>query len=54
MGLPPDQIEKLLAGSTVAGPPISVQVMVKDWKKYASTGGWGFAHSQTVNLTQRQ
>ena len=43
MGLPPDQIEKLLAGSTVAGPPTNVQFMVKDWKKYASTGGWGFA-----------
>jgi hypothetical protein len=42
-GLPPDQIEKLLAGSTVAGPPTNVQFMVKDWKKYASTGGWGFA-----------
>lgn len=43
MGLLPDQIEKLLTGSTVAGPPTNVQFMVKDWKKYASTGGWGFA-----------
>ena len=42
-GLPPEQIEKLLAGSTVAGPPTNVQFMVKDSKKYASTGGWGFA-----------
>jgi hypothetical protein len=41
-GLPPDQIEKLLAGSTVAGPPTNVQFMIKDWKKYSSTGGWGF------------
>jgi Cytochrome P460 len=27
-----------------AGPPTNVQFMVKDSKKYASTGGWGFAH----------
>ncbi|MFC3677746.1 cytochrome P460 family protein [Ferrovibrio xuzhouensis] len=26
----------------VAGMPTTVQVMVKDTKKYASTGGWGF------------
>ena len=30
--------------SFVAGPPTNVQFMVKDAKKYASTGGWGFAH----------
>jgi hypothetical protein len=42
-GLPPEQIEKLLASSFVAGPPTNVQFMVKDSKKYASTGGWGFA-----------
>ena len=29
--------------SFVAGPPTNVQFMVKDSKKYASTGGWGFA-----------
>jgi Cytochrome P460 len=29
--------------SFVAGPPINVQFMVKDSKKYASTAGWGFA-----------
>src|SRR5271157_4297204 len=29
--------------SFVAGPPINVQFMVKDSKKYTSTGGWGFA-----------
>lgn len=30
--------------SFVAGPPVNgVQFMVKDSKKYASTGGWGFA-----------
>src|SRR5712691_6086320 len=29
----------------VAGPPKNgVQFMVKDSRKYASTGGWGFAH----------
>ena len=42
-GVPPDQITKLLAGSFVAGSPTNVQFMVKDSKKYASTGGWGFA-----------
>ena len=42
-GLPPAQIEKLLAGSLVAGSPMNVQFMVKDSKKFASTGGWGFA-----------
>ena len=30
--------------SFVAGPPTNVQFMVKDSKKYASTGGWEFAH----------
>ena len=31
--------------SFVAGPPKNgVQFMVKDSRKYASTGGWGFAH----------
>jgi len=29
--------------SFVAGSPTNVQFMVKDSKKYASTGGWGFA-----------
>jgi len=29
--------------SFVAGPPINVQFMVKDSKRYAATGGWGFA-----------
>src|SRR5215472_2542161 len=31
------------AQSFVAGPPTNVQFMVKDSKKYAVTGGWGFA-----------
>lgn len=30
--------------SFVAGPPTNVQFMVKDSTKYASTGGWRFAH----------
>jgi hypothetical protein len=42
-GLPAEQIEKLLAASSVAGPATNVQFMVKDSKKYAATGGWGFA-----------
>jgi hypothetical protein len=31
------------AQSFVAGPTTNVQFMVKDSKKYAATGGWGFA-----------
>jgi hypothetical protein len=31
------------AQSFVAGPPINVQFLVKDSKKYAATGGWGYA-----------
>jgi hypothetical protein len=42
-GSPAEQIEKLLSSSFVAGAPTNVQFMVKDSKKYASTGGWGFA-----------
>ena len=41
--LGPEGAQKLLSQSFVAGPPINVQFMVKDSKKYASTGGWGFA-----------
>jgi hypothetical protein len=29
--------------SFVAGPDVNVQFMVKDSKRYAATGGWGFA-----------
>ena len=29
--------------SFIAGPPTNVQFMVKDSRKYATTGGWGFA-----------
>ena len=34
---------KVISVAQVAGPPTNVQFMVKDLKKYASTGGWGFA-----------
>jgi len=32
--------------SFVAGPHTNIQFMVKDSKKYAATGGWGFGHFQ--------
>ena len=41
--LPPEAVSKLLAESFVAGPPTNVQLMIKDSRKYTSTGGWGFA-----------
>jgi hypothetical protein len=31
-----------LDGAFLAGPATTVQIMVKDSRKYASTGGWGF------------
>jgi hypothetical protein len=31
------------AQSFIAGPPRNIQIMVKDSRKYASTGEWGFA-----------
>ena len=30
--------------SFVPGPPTNIQFIVKDSKKYAATGGWGFGH----------
>ena len=42
-GLSPEETTKLLSESFVAGPATNVQFMVKDSKKYAATGGWGFA-----------
>lgn len=39
--------------SFVAGPPINVQFSIKDSKKYASSGGWGYAQfnaDQLVNV----
>jgi hypothetical protein len=46
-----DENDKVLASgfpgaglqSFVAGPAVNVQFMIKDSKKYAATGGWGFA-----------
>ncbi|MFZ0114425.1 MAG: cytochrome P460 family protein [Xanthobacteraceae bacterium] len=32
--------------SFVPGTPTNIQFMVKDTRKYAATGGWGFAHFQ--------
>ena len=29
--------------SFIPGPAVNVQFMVKDWKKYPATAGWGFA-----------
>ena len=43
LGLSPDAIAKALSQTFVAGQPTNVQFMIKDSKKYASTGGWGFA-----------
>lgn len=44
--VPSDQNNKVFgqAQSFVAGAPTNVQFMVKDSKKYAATGGWGFGH----------
>ena len=33
--------------SFVPGPPTNIQFEVKDSKKYAATGGWGFGHFGT-------
>jgi hypothetical protein len=47
--VPSEDNNKVLAGpfpgaqSFVFGSPVNVQFMVKDSKKYAATGGWGFA-----------
>ena len=42
-GLSPDVIQKFLSESSVAGSATNVQFMIKDSKKYATSGGWGFA-----------
>ena len=47
--VPSEDNNKVLAGpfpgaqSFVIASPVNVQFMVKDSKKYAATGGWGFA-----------
>ena len=45
---PSDENNKIFGQpqSYVAGPPTNIQIMVKDSKKYAATGGWGFGHFQ--------
>jgi hypothetical protein len=40
--------------STFAGSAVNAQFMVKDSKKYAGSGGWGFADSQRANLVTRR
>lgn len=46
--VPPEHNNKVLEGAFpgtqffVAGPILNIQFMVKDSKKYAATGGWGF------------
>ncbi len=42
--IPPPGYNKVFgrAQSFVAGSPINLQLSVKDSRKYASTGGWGF------------
>ena len=43
------------AQSFVPGAPTNIQFMVKDSKKYAATGGWGFAQfKRTANLATRR
>ena len=45
------------ATATVPGAPTTVQVMVKDSKKYAATGGWGFGRfidGKPADLAQHQ
>ena len=42
-GISTELTKVLLSDSFVAGQATNVQFMVKDSKKYASTGGWGFA-----------
>ena len=43
--VPSDENNKAFgrAQSFVAGSPTNVQFMVRDSKRYAATGGWGFA-----------
>ena len=44
--IPSEENDKVFGRSQsfVAGSATNVQFMVKDSKKYAATGGWGFAH----------
>jgi hypothetical protein len=43
--------------ASVPGAPTTVQVMVKDSKKYAASGGWGFGrfiHGKAVDQAQHE
>jgi hypothetical protein len=43
--------------ATVPGQPTTVQIMVKDSRRYAATGGWGFGrfiNGQPADLAQHQ
>ncbi|MGA9474833.1 MAG: cytochrome P460 family protein [Terriglobales bacterium] len=42
------------AQSFVVGAPVNIQVMVKDSKKYADTGGWGSVTSRTESRPTRR
>jgi hypothetical protein len=45
------------ASATVPGPATTVQIMVKDSRRYAATGGWGFGRfvdGKPVDLAQHQ
>lgn len=46
--IPSDENNKVFGQvqSFVPGAPTNIQFMVKDSKKYAATGGWGFGHFQ--------
>jgi hypothetical protein len=53
--------DQLIAASTFpgahsgyAGPPANVQFMVKDSKKYAATGGWGFGDFKDGKASDRK
>jgi hypothetical protein len=39
-GMDESGIAELLSGTAVSGEPVNVQFMIKDSKKYESTGGW--------------
>jgi hypothetical protein len=47
--IPSDENNKVFGReqSFVPGPPTNIQFMVKDSKKYAARGGWGFGHFNT-------
>jgi hypothetical protein len=46
--VPSDENNKVFGDvqSFVPGAPTNIQFMIRDSKKYAPTGGWGFAHFQ--------